>query len=193
MAATAAKKATNPTRDEPPADDRATDRGMPERDPNVIYNRAGEPVTLRMRGDEDKFDLERMGIFAPQGWTYEWKTKTIKGWEWVDHQVELSQNGWEPVPASRHDGLCMPRGHNGNIERGGMILMERDERLTAMARQAERRAANEPVKTSRQMAGMMRSNDMTDFDNPEARRVTGVKIERQARIPERNYTYTVDE
>lgn len=185
------KKPTNPTRDEPEA--RAHDHGMPERDPNKIYNRSGQEVTLRVRGDEDIFDLGRLGVTPPPGWTYEWKTKTIKNWEWVDHQVALAQNGWEPVPASRHDGLIMPRGYNGNIERGGQILMERDERLTAMARAAEKKAAWEPVKQSRQMAGMMKPNDLTDFDNPAARAVTGVKIERQARIPERNYTYTVDE
>jgi len=166
---------------------------MPERDPNVILNRSGQPVTLRLRGDEDKFDLHRMGIRAPEGWTYEWKTKTVKNWEWTEHQVDLAQNGWEPVPASRHDGLCMPRGHVGNIERGGQILMERDARLTAMARKSEKRAANEPVQNSRNMAGMMGRNDMTDFDNPLARGATGVKIERQARLPEANYQYTVDE
>lgn len=183
-----------------------TPERMPERDqpldrvdPNApILTRSGRPATIRMTGDEDKFDLERLGIYPPNGWTYEWKTKTVKGWEWTDHQVELYQNGWEPVPASRHDGLVMPKGHDGNIERGGLILMERDDRLTARARKAEKRSADVPLNNSRSMAGLMAQQlpagaEMVEFEHSQARGATGVKGTREVRVAQRNYQYSVDE
>lgn len=165
-----------------------------ERD-NVIRNRLGEPVELARLADnaDDKFNLERMGIYAPEGWAYEWKTKTVKNWEWTDHQVELAQTGWTPVPADRHDGKCMPRGYTGVIERSGLVLMERDERLVAMARQNEKRQANGQLNYSRSMAGLMPSSGITDFNHGAAKQMTGVKVERQARMPDTNYNYTVDE
>jgi len=191
------------TRDEPA--DRAPDRSLPNgfvppehRDPNKIYSRDGREVTLKFSGDEDRFNLEQMGVYPPEGWDYQWKTKTIKNWEWTDHLVELYQNGWTPVPASRHDGKIMQPGHDGNIERGGMILMERDIRLTQRARQMDKRKADEPVRESRQMAGVMSRNvpgvspDSMDFSSEAARRASGVKVDRVPRLTDSKYTY-VDE
>lgn len=186
------------TRDDT-ATPRVPDRGAPERDPNKIYGRDGREVTLRFTGDEDRFNLALMGIHPPEGWTYEWKTKTVKNWEWIDHQVELHANGWDPVPASRHDGLCMPKGHAGPIERGGMILMERDARLTARARQIEKREADKPVRESRSMAGLMGravpgvSPESMDFGVGAAREATGVGITREARVGGGPYKYTLEE
>jgi hypothetical protein len=37
------------------------------------------------------------------------------------------RNGWRPVPASRHDGLFMPPGHQGAIELEGQRLYELPE------------------------------------------------------------------
>lgn len=185
------------TRDEPVA--RAPDRAPDERDPNKIYSRDGREVSLRFTGDEDRFNLAHMNVYPPDGWTYEWKTKTIKNWEWVDHQVELYQNGWTPVPSERHDGKIMPPGHKGNIERGGMILMERDARLTAQARRVDKRKADEPVRESRQMAGIMARNvpgvsaDSMDFSSDAAQRASGVRIERQPRVNDGAYNYKLDE
>lgn len=191
------------TRDEPA--DRVPDRTLPsgvppeQRDPNKIYSRDGREVTLRFTGDEDRFNLELMGVRAPDGWDYQWKTKTIKNWEWTDHLVELYQNGWTPVPASRHDGKIMPPGHDGNIERGGLILMERDIRLTMRARMIDKRKADDPVKESRQMAGLMSrhvggiSPDSMDFSTAAARQASGVGVDRIPLVNDGKYSYTVDE
>lgn len=176
---------------EPRVESRTEDRA-PIRD-NVIRNRAGQPVSLKLTGDEDKFDLERMGIIPPPGWDYQWKRKSIKGFEDSQHQVELAQNGWEAVPASRHDGLCMPKGYEGNIERGGLILMERDMRLTVLARQIEKRTADRTVAESRQMAGLMPPSSIADFDHPGTRGKSGVSISRERTIGSSNYQYSVDE
>lgn len=180
------------TRDAP--EDRTPDRA-PERD-NVIRNRAGQPVSLKFNGNEDLFAFDRSII--PDGWDYQWKVKTVKNWEWVEHQVTLAANGWEPVPADRHDGVFMPRGYKGNIERGGQILMERDIRLTMQARQAERREANTQLNMSRSMAGLLErsmpgGSAILDYEHPAARGATGVKVERQARTNDANYRYQIDE
>lgn len=170
------------------------------RDPNKIYSRSGREINgLRFTGDEDRFDLARLGVYPPDGWTYEWKTKTIKNWEWHDHQVELYQNGWEPVPAERHDGMIMPKGYQGPIERGGMILMERDARSTALARRIEKRRADEPVHNSRQLAGVAMRNipgvdpSSADFDHGAARQSSFVRTDRQPRVNDSKYTYEIDE
>ena len=188
----AAVKPRTITRDE--EDPRMPER-MPDRD-DVIRNRSGQPITLRFSGDEDRFAFDRSII--PPGWDYQWKTRTIKGWEWVDHQVELGANGWEPVPAERHDGIFMPKGYKGTIERGGLILMERDARLTVRARAIDKRKADAPVRESHAMAGLMPRQvagaaTITDFDNPLARGATGVKIAREPRVTDGNYKSTLDE
>lgn len=174
--------------------DRIPDEG---RDPNKIYTRSGREISgIRYTGSEDRFAFDRSII--PAGWDYQWKTKTVKNWEWTDHLVELAANGWEPVPAERHPGVFMPEGHVGNVERGGMILMERDMRLTHQARRMEQQAASGQLNISRSMAGLMGrqmpgGSGILDFEHPAAQNATGVRVERQARINDAKYQYTVDE
>lgn len=87
----------------------------------------------------DEFHLE-LGII-PDGWSYEWKTRTILGKEDPAHEVALSRKGWEVVPASRHPEL-MPMHYKGvEITRKGMVLMERPMEITQEARNAELRKA----------------------------------------------------
>lgn len=88
-------------------------------------------------GDDgtDEFYIE-LGII-PDGWSYEWKTRTILGAEDPAHQVSLARRGWEIVPASRHPEL-MPMGYKGaDITRKGMVLMERPLEIT---QEAQRKA-----------------------------------------------------
>ncbi len=92
-------------------------------------------------GDDgtDEYYIE-LGII-PEGWSYEWKTRTILGAEDPAHQVALARKGWEVVPASRHPEL-MPMGYKGvEITRKGMVLMERPMEITQEALQASLRRA----------------------------------------------------
>jgi len=165
----------------------------PVRD-DVIRNRAGEPVGLKFLGNEDKFAFDKRII--PNGWDYQWKTKTVKGWEWTDHLVELAQNGWEPVPPQRHDGVFMPKGYKGpTIERLGMILMERDIRLTLQARGYEKRDAHQAVQNSRYMSEQF-ARDLpdgaaaaVDMGHRGAKQFTGVNVERQPRVADSKHQY----
>jgi len=181
----AAKPAMTAARSEP-------SNRMPERAPDgamVIRNRLGEIIQLERLRDtaDDPFNLERIGVYPPDGWVYAWRVMTVKNAPMTSHQVKLHSTGWTPVPANRHDGKIMPRGHVGNIERDGQILMERDQRLEAMARQIERQAANAPVIQSRNMAGAMPPSGIADFDHQGARMNTGVKVDRQPRVNDAKY------
>ena len=87
----------------------------------------------------DEFFIEP-GII-PDGWSYEWKTRTILGAEDPAHQVALARKGWEAVPARRHPEL-MPMGYAGaEITRKGMVLMERPLEITQEAKNSELRKA----------------------------------------------------
>lgn len=92
----------------------------------------------------DEFFVEP-GII-PDGWSYEWKTKTVLGAEDPAHQVKLARDGWEAVPASRHPEM-MPAGYKGlEITRKGMVLMERPSEITEEVRQIELRRARLQVR-----------------------------------------------
>lgn len=87
----------------------------------------------------DEFAID--SSIVPDGWTYEWKRRTVLGAEDPSYQVQLARGGWEAVPADRHPEF-MPRGWRGReIERKGMVLMERPASITAQVRERERRNA----------------------------------------------------
>lgn len=178
-----------PSRDD--ALDRQDDRGP-------ILSRSGKPASIRLTGGEDRFHVP--SEIVPVGWTYEWKVVKVLGAPDTERIVQASENGWEPVPAERHDGIFMPRGYKGLIERGGQMLMERDDRLTAQARAYECKAAGDQLDISRSMAGLMNrqmpgGSGILDYEHPAARQATGISRSREALGDKRDpgYTYQVDE
>ena len=105
--------------------------GKREEDPRARAERRAAEIRQHLKGDTsegaDRFYVDPHII--PDGWSYEWKRKTIWGKEDPAHEVELARQGWEAVPASRHPQM-MPKGNWQTIERDGMILMERPKVLT---------------------------------------------------------------
>ena len=82
----------------------------------------------------------------PDGWTYEWKVKTVMGAENPSHWTQVERMGWEPVPLSRHPNM-MPSGWQGSIiERKGMILMERPAEITEEIKAIEAARARDQVR-----------------------------------------------
>ena len=97
---------------------------------------------------------------APAGWTYEWKMRSVMNEEQSHYIVELSRNGWEPVPLSRHPEM-MPQGWKGDtIEVEGLMLMERPAVLTQEDRAEEARLAREAVYTKEQQLRSGRDGDL---------------------------------
>ena len=96
----------------------------------------------------------------PNGFDYQWKTKTVLGEEQHSYIVELARQGWEAVPLSRHPEM-MPNGwHGETIEVEGLVLMERPSILTQEARAQEAHAAREAVMTKEAQLRTGRGSDL---------------------------------
>ena len=94
--------------------------------------------------DGDKFWIDPDTV--PEGWSYEWKVRTVLNAENPAHQLELQRRGWTPVPANRHPEK-MPAGWKGQtIEMDGMILMERPKEITDEAINERHRRARMQVR-----------------------------------------------
>lgn len=96
--------------------------------------------------DEGTDDFYIDSTIIPDGWSYEWKTRTVMGAEDPAYQVALARKGWEPVPASRHPELMPVNSKDAIITRKGMVLMERPLELTEEARSIENRRARNQVR-----------------------------------------------
>lgn len=138
-----------------PADLRMEQRASQrEEDPRARAERRAAEIRKHNEGasfgEADRFTIDPRII--PDGWSYEWKRKTLWGKEDPAHDIELSRLGWEPVPASRHPEL-MPKGNWNTIERDGMILMERPKVLTDEAHAKNLRSARMQVRAKEEQLG----------------------------------------
>lgn len=138
------------TRNKTRAPQRTAQRMMPQDAPPPDMPVA--PRTITLRGPEHRFDVDTRK--RPAGMTYEWKRVSVMGAEDEEHQINLAMNGWTPVPAERHPelmGLNPKKG--GHIKRGGQVLMERPNELTALSRTMEGDRAREQVNTQLRRVG----------------------------------------
>ncbi len=101
----------------------------------MVQGRNGEILTRSRKEGIDPFDVPLS--FIPRGWEYQWNAISSYGNKEIFQAVnnEMLQNGWRPVPAPRHDGHYMPRGHQGEIVVRGQMLMERPKSLSDEARE----------------------------------------------------------
>jgi hypothetical protein len=81
----------------------------------------------------------------PDGWSYEWKMKSVMGWEDPSHYNRITIGGWEPVESFRHPEM-MPKGYVGSIEREGMVLCERPLEITEERKHRDYLNARQQVK-----------------------------------------------
>ena len=81
---------------------------------------------------------------APDAWEYEWKRKSVMGWEDPAYMNNLIRTGWDPVPATRHPEM-MQKGYTGAIERDGQVLMERPKEISDEVRRREVMKARQQV------------------------------------------------
>lgn len=137
QAAPAARRAS--PRPVPPRAEAARDvaRENPRPGAMVAMSRDGQRLTRRRIASGDPLDVPQNEI--PTGWSYQWNPVTIlnKGInEVMQGDLLMYQNGWRPVPASRHAGRWTPVGFEGNIVVEGLRLEERPQSLTDEA-QAE--------------------------------------------------------
>lgn len=139
---------------------------MTERQRQLVEEATPKPPPVRAMSDMERADARAKQILEgdmvdegedifyfdpdnqPDGWSYEWKRKTVYGEENPQYQVQLEQNGWQPVPADRHPEMMPSTGGPWTtIERNGMILMERPKVITDMMRDRDSKRARAQVKT----------------------------------------------
>lgn len=145
----------------PAAADRVTSR-EPERSAAPVTRRGedgrmevvlptGEVLRRNRTGTVDAFYVPPNLI--PSGWSYQWNVVTVTGERQVAAQVNAMENGWRAVPAERHDGIFMPPGFKGPIERDGLMLMERPAVLTEEAQYEEQRKADGLINMQKEAIG----------------------------------------
>jgi hypothetical protein len=129
--AAAAEAAPIPTveerRQEIPADDMRQDMRSEQREESSRERADRLSAEILARDEQvgdfvDKFPMPEGG--PPDGFHYEWKKKSVMGFEDRSYAITLATNGWRPVPAERHPEFMPVGGTHLAIEREGLILME---------------------------------------------------------------------
>lgn len=101
----------------------------------VVEGRDGQQLTRRRTKVGDIYHIEKRDI--PVGWDYQWNTCKIFNEDQVEAQLQMAENGFRPVPASRHPGRWTTPGYKGAIIIGGLRLEERPTALGDEARQED--------------------------------------------------------
>lgn len=97
-------------------------------------------------GADKRFYIDPSVI--PEGFDYNWKRITCKGEQDTEHQIDLAENGWTPVPAERHRDKAGQKAEAGSmIIRGGLVLMERPTSITEEAQEEDETKAKDQLRT----------------------------------------------
>ncbi len=112
----------------------------------IIQNLWGLGYTIVRRQSDHLYVDERI---IPRGMAYQWC------------RIGDRHPGWSAVPASRHDGIFAPAGYQGDIEFGGLILMEKpkhevDADLAANANKAQKQVDDWVDRNAEQAVGDLR-------------------------------------
>ena len=119
---------------------------------NTQRSQQRAPQRVIIRTAENRYLVDESRV--PDGMSYEWKRTAVLGVEDDEHQTNLQNNGWTPVPASRHPELAgLKAGKDAVIVRGGLMLMERPKDLTDEAHRSDKRRADEQLTTQLKRVG----------------------------------------
>jgi hypothetical protein len=120
----------------------------------VAHDRDGNPIYRKRDSISDEFSIP--DDLREPGWDYQWIRTSVHGQEDVSNQVNMQENGWRFVPASRKgwDGRFMPKGYQGAIFKSGLSLMERPAVLTEEARKEAGMRVREQSQAQRQQFGL---------------------------------------
>ena len=129
-------------------------RSVARRGATMARDRDGNAVYRRRDAISDPFAIPE--DLTEADWDRQWIRVSVHGWEDVDNQVGMQENGWRPISANRPgwEGRFMPPGYKGAIQKSGLMLMERPMSLTEEARAEERRVTKGQTETQRQSFGM---------------------------------------
>lgn len=123
--------------------------------------------------DEDMFFVPVEEI--PDGLVYEWKRWTNVGQEDAYYYAKQLEQGWEPVPPTRHPTWVPPGYKEPFIMKGGQILMDRPKELHDEAQRELRQLSRRMVVEAEQRLGRSGAG--------EAERVANLKKEYMRPVP----------
>lgn len=121
-----------------------------------------KPVRTRRRKllqQDDQYYLPVEEI--PDDLVYEWKRFSTMGQEDPFYVASMREQGWEPVPPSRHPNWLPPGYDQQHIIKGGLILMERPIELQREARAEEKALAKRQVREAEERLGMTPKGELT--------------------------------
>lgn len=141
--------------------------------PNVIV-RNGKTYEYIQDDDNDRLRIDPS--IVPDGMVYMWMTNSILGKEEPQWRARRMRTGWSPVPASRHDGVWMPKGHEGEIVVDACTLVEKPKEFVDRDQKRDKIKAAEQVYIREQA---MRSGNPDgsigfDTDHQSARKVNRI-------------------
>ena len=150
-------------------------RPVARRNAMSAFDRDGNPVHRRRDSLSDPFAIP--GDLQEPGWDRQWVRVSVHGWEDVDNQVGMQENGWRPISANRPgwEGRFMPAGYKGAIQKSGLMLMERPMALTEEARAEEKRVVHGQTQVQRQQFGLALPRGF-EANTPAARAATHVRV-----------------
>lgn len=124
----------------------------------------------------------------PEGVDLQWVTDSVLGKPDPQTRMSYEINGWQPVTGQMWDGLFdgrfLKKGYEGEINVGGLVLMERPMELTMEARGEEKKAADFAVRAHEaKLKGGHIDNVTLDTSHPTARAKTFVRREVVAGMP----------
>ena len=139
-----------------------------DEDPRLTAAKRAAEIRGHLLGSMDDGTDEFAAPRPPDGWTYEWKRKTVLGQEDPAYQVHLARMGWEPVPTRRHPEMMPGQGSHPAIERKGMTLMMRPTVISEEARDIEKRRARDQVRAKEAQLNATPDGTLTR-DDPRVR------------------------
>jgi len=149
----------------------------PSREASTVIGRNGEELS-RSRPNAGGDIFER--VKAPKGWDYQWNAVTAVNKELDEiHKgmaVDFYENGWRPVPASRHPGVWTPNGFEGAIVVKGQRLEERPAELGKQARREDEARAKAQLRDQTDSLRLTQSK-LPGANAGRARQVSGMKME----------------
>lgn len=133
----------------------------------VAVGRDGEVLTRKRTITSDIFHIPPE--IVPPNYSYQWNVMEVLNQPQTAQRLAMQENGWRPVPASRHPGYFMPVGYEGPIIRDGLILEERPSILTEEARAEELAKARRQVKDQQEQLRLTAKLPSGFSDDPKYR------------------------
>jgi hypothetical protein len=134
-------------------------------------------------------DAEIMERLHANGIDVQWVTDSVHGKSEPQMRNSFEVNAWEPVLSDMFDGvfdgMFTRKGHKGEIEFGGLILMWRPMELTEEAREEDRKAQQAQLSAQAAMIkggqGIAGLASGFEADHPTA--IAGNKLTRSIKPP----------